>query len=101
MAAHATQATTRAKPVVYWTPEISSAYLQRMYKLINKNISGKVALKLHTGEPNGPFILPRDWIKELQATIPNGIIVECNVLYESPHQTTACHRKVLVDILTG
>lgn len=95
LSAHAASSTGKSKPIVYWTPEISSASLQRMYQLIKKNITGKVALKLHTGEPNGPFILPRDWIKELQATIPNSTIVECNVLYKSPRQTTAGHRKVL------
>ena len=66
-----------------------------MYHLINKEISGKVALKLHTGEPNGPNILPREWVKALQAEIPNSNIVECNVLYKSPRQTTAGHRKVI------
>lgn len=34
------------KPVVYWTPEISSASLRRMYNLIKGGITGKVALKL-------------------------------------------------------
>ena len=81
--------------VVYWTPELSKDAFLRMYHLINKEISGKVALKLHTGEPNGPNILPREWVKALQAEIPNSNIVECNVLYKSPRQTTAGHRKVI------
>ena len=83
------------RPIVYWTPEISSESLQRMYRLICGEITGKVALKLHTGEPKGPNILPREWIRDLQKTIPNSTIVECNVLYKSPRQTTAGHRKVL------
>ena len=85
------------RSVVYWTPEISPESLQRMYALVSGNIKGKVALKLHTGEPKGPNILPPAWIKQLQAQIPQSTIVECNVLYKSPRQTTAGHRKVLVE----
>lgn len=83
------------RPVVYWTPELSAESLMRMYRRINRDITGKVALKLHTGEPGGPNILPREWVKALQATIPNSSIVECNVLYKSPRQTTEGHRKVI------
>ena len=60
LSAHAASSTGKSKPIVYWTPGISSASLQRMYQLIKKNITGKVALKLHTGEPNGPFIENRE-----------------------------------------
>ena len=98
------------KPIVYWAPELSSEALLRMYSLINRNITGRVALKLHTGEPDGPNILPREWIRDFQAAVPNSTIVECNVLYKSPRQTTEGHRKVLeqngwtfcpVDIMDG
>lgn len=69
-----------------------------------------MALKHHTGEPDGPNILPREWIRDFQAAVPNSTIVECNVLYKSPRQTTEGHRKVLeqngwtfcpVDIMDG
>lgn len=83
------------KAKVYWTPELSSQALRDMYALINRSITGKVALKLHTGEPHGPNILPRDWIKDFQASIPQSTIVECNVLYSSPRQHTKTHREVL------
>ena len=83
------------RPIVYWTPEISEAALIRMVNLVKGELTGKIALKLHTGEPKGPNILPPAWIKTLQGTIPESTIVECNVLYKSPRQTTAGHRKVL------
>lgn len=83
------------KSVVYWTPELSGDALLKMYKLVDKNIKGKVAIKLHTGEPEGPNILPREWVKQFQAAVPNSTIVECNVLYDSPRKTTEGHRKVL------
>ena len=82
----------RAK--VYFTRDLSSAGLLKLYKLVNADISGKVAVKLHTGEPNGPNILPREWVKDFLVEVP-GTIVECNVLYGSPRQTTEGHRETL------
>ena len=49
---------SRAK--VYFTPVLDSAHLIKLYQLVNSAIYGKVAIKLHTGEKNGPNILPRD-----------------------------------------
>ena len=66
-----------------------------MYSKINQDLTGKVAIKLHTGEPHGPNILPREWVKQLLTQIPNGTIVETNVLYDSPRQTTKGHRETL------
>ena len=83
------------KPIVYWTPELSGDALLRLYQLINKDITGRVALKLHTGEPGGPNILPREWIKQFQRAVPQSTIVESNVLYKSPRQTSEGHRRVL------
>lgn len=83
------------KPIVYWTPELSGDALLRLYQLINKDITGRVALKLHTGEPGGPNILPREWIKQFQRAVPQSTIVESNVLYKSSRQTSEGHRRVL------
>lgn len=67
----------------------------RLYGRINRDIGGKVALKGHTGEPHGPNILPPAWIKNIQDHIPHSTIAECNVLYDSPRQTTKGHRATL------
>ncbi len=83
------------KAVVYFTRDLSAEGLKKIYSKINQNLTGKVAIKLHTGEPHGPNILPREWVKDLQAQIPNSTIVETNVLYESPRQTTQGHRETL------
>ena len=69
--------------------------MKKVYSKINQNLTGKVAVKLHTGEPHGPNILPREWVKELLTQIPNATIVETNVLYDSPRQTTKGHRETL------
>lgn len=83
------------KAVVYFTRDLSAEGLKKVYSKIKQNLTGKVAVKLHTGEPHGPNILPREWVKQLLAQIPNGTIVETNVLYDSPRQTTKGHRETL------
>lgn len=83
------------KAKVYFTKDLSAASLLRLYGMINQNLTGKIAVKLHTGEPDGPNILPREWIKEFLAHVPGSTVVECNVLYDSPRQTTEGHRKTL------
>ena len=80
---------------VYMTKDLSPNGLKKIYSYINKNISGNVAVKLHTGEPHGPNIIPPAWVKEFLTVVPNSTIVECNVLYPSPRQNTATHRETL------
>ena len=80
---------------VYFTKTIDAAHLIKLYKKINENIYGKVAIKLHTGEKNGPNILPRDMVKAFQAQVPNSAIVECNTLYHGDRFDTKGHRETL------
>lgn len=80
---------------VYFSPVIDAASLIRLYNLVNENIYGKVAIKVHTGEKNGPNILPRDLVKALQSQIPNSAIVETNTLYAGNRSTTKDHRETL------
>ncbi|MCF0254483.1 MAG: (Fe-S)-binding protein, partial [Duodenibacillus sp.] len=56
---------------VYFTPAIDAEHLIRLYGLVSGGIHGRVAVKLHTGEKNGPNILPRDMVKALIAAIPD------------------------------
>ncbi len=91
----AAEAQTAPRARVYFSKEISPDAMLRLYGKINQDIGGKIALKVHTGEPNGPNILPPAWIKNIQEHIPNSTIVECNVLYDSPRQTTEGHRQTL------
>ena len=86
-------ASERAK--VYFTKDLSAESLLRLYRMVNQNITGDIAVKLHTGEPDGPNILPREWVKAFLSEVPRTTIVECNVLYASPRQTTEGHRKTL------
>lgn len=67
-----------------------------MYEKINENLTGKVAVKLHTGEQHGPNIIPRPWVKALMGKdIPGGAIVETNTYYDGDRYITEKHRKTL------
>ena len=84
---------TKAK--VYFTRSIEAEHLIKLYNLVNENIYGKVAIKLHTGEKHGPNILPRDMVQAFQATVPDSAIVETNTLYPGDRYTTEDHRDTL------
>ena len=84
------------KSVVYFTRDLSARGLQKIYEKVNQNITGKVAIKVHTGEKNGPNIIPRPWVKELiEKDIPGATIVETNTLYHGDRYTTESHRETL------
>lgn len=84
-----------SKAKVYFSRRIDAETLKKLYSLINDEIYGKVAIKLHTGEKHGPNILPRDMVQALQAEIPNSTIVETNTLYPGDRYTTEQHRETL------
>ena len=83
--------------VVYFTRDISAQGIEKIYERVNANISGKVAIKLHTGEPHGPNIIPSAWVKEfMEKELPDATIIETNTYYnDSQRFTTELHRKTL------
>ena len=56
---------TGNESIVYFTRDLSPEGLEAIYKKICGNLTGKIAIKLHTGEKNGPNIIPRPWVKKL------------------------------------
>ena len=84
--------------IVYFTRDLSAAGLQKIYEKVNGPIKGKVAVKLHTGEKNGPNIIPRPWVKELLEAEPelrDATIVETNTYYAGDRYTTEQHREAI------
>lgn len=80
---------------VYFTRDISPAGLLKVYAKVNEEISGKVAIKWHSGEKHGPNIIPREMVKALQESIPDSKLVETNTYYEGDRYTTEDHRETL------
>lgn len=82
--------------VVYFTRDLSPEGLRRITARVLGNLTGLVGVKLHTGEPNGPNIIPHSWVKELiQNDLPQAVILETNTYYEGQRYTTEQHRKTL------
>ncbi len=87
---------TGNESIVYFTRDLSPEGIEKIYERINANIKGKVAIKLHTGEPHGPNIIPPAWVKEfMQKELPDATIVETNTFYDGDRYTTEQHRETL------
>ena len=87
---------TGNESIVYFTRDLSAEGLRKIYKYVNANISGKVAVKLHTGEQHGPNIIPSEWVKYLfENEIPDATIIEANTLYDGDRGNTEKHRETL------
>ena len=82
--------------IVYFTRDLSAEGICKVYERVNAAICGKVAIKLHTGEPHGPNIIPSAWVKTfMEKELPDATIVETNTFYDGDRYTTEQHRKTL------
>ena len=83
-------------PKVYMFKEISPENLVKIYEALNRKATGKVAVKLSTGEPGGHNFLQPALIKDLVQKV-NGTIVECNTAYGGGRADTESHLKAAAD----
>lgn len=84
------------KPKVYMTRDISPESLVEIYKALGRKASGRVAVKLSTGEPGGNNFLQPALIGKLVKEV-NGTIVECNTAYGGGRANTEAHMKAAED----
>lgn len=81
---------------VYMTKDISPAGLMAVYKALNREATGKVAIKVHMGEPGGENFLSPDLIKDFVLSV-NGTFVDCNTAYGGRRASTAMHLQAAED----
>lgn len=82
--------------VVYFTANLSAEGLLRIFDKVGAHLTGKVGIKLHTGEKDGPNIIPRPWVKKLvDKRLSSAAIVETNTYYEGDRYTTPQHRETI------
>lgn len=81
---------------VYMFKEISSENLVKIYEALGREATGKVAVKLSTGEPGGHNFLQPSLIQPLVKKV-NGTIVECNTAYGGGRADTESHLKAAAD----
>lgn len=79
-----------SKAKVYFTKEITSQAMIRMYEAMGVRLQGKVAVKLHSGEVGNQNFLRPDFMKPIIDYV-KGTIVECNTAYEGRRNTTDAH----------
>ncbi len=79
---------------VYFSRTITPEKVLELYKLAGKTLSGKVAVKVHSGEKgNQNFLRPEFWKDVIDYV--GGTVVECNTAYQGERNDTARHRKLL------
>lgn len=82
------------KPKVFFSKEITPEKVVELYRLTGKELTGKIAVKLHSGEEgNQNFLKPEFWKAVVEQV--NGTVVECNTAYEGSRDTTEKHLKTL------
>lgn len=82
--------------IVYFTRDLSAEGLRRIAHRVSSGLKGRVGIKVHTGEPEGPNILPREWVAELVAAdFPDATLIETNTYYEGARYITEDHRHTL------
>ena len=89
---------TGNESIVYFTRDISPEGIMKAYEKVCANMTGKVAVKLHTGEPHGPNFTPASWVQkvmESEPTLKDATIVETNTFYAGDRYTTEQHLKTL------
>ena len=78
------------KAKVYFTKDITPESVLRLYKALGVNLPGKVAVKVHSGEPgNQNFLRPDFWSDMINYV--GGTVVECNTAYAGKRNTTEAH----------
>ena len=82
------------KSKVYFTKVITPEKVVEMYKILNKELCGQVAVKVHSGEEGNQNYLHPEFMRPMINYI-NGTVVECNTAYEGERNTTEKHKKLM------
>lgn len=79
---------------VYFSKNITPEEVVRLYRAAGRELTGKIAVKVHSGEAgNQNFLKPDFWKKMVDEV--GGTVVECNTAYEGERNTTLKHKKVI------
>lgn len=98
------------KSKVYFCQDVTPEGVLKLYKKLNKALTGRIAIKVHSGEEGNPnFLRPEFWKPVVDFV--GGIIVECNTAYKGARHNAEKHRELFqkhgwsvhfpVDLLDG
>lgn len=79
---------------VYFSREITAEKVLELYRLTGKELCGRVAVKVHSGEKGNQNFLKPDFWKPIIDHV-GGTVVECNTAYEGARNTTEKHLELI------
>lgn len=79
---------------VFFTRDITPQKAVDLYETAGKKLTGRVAVKLHSGEEGNQNFLGPDFCEPIVNHV-NGTVVECNTAYDGERNTTEKHRKLI------
>lgn len=82
------------KAKVYFTKNLSSESLIKIYNAVGKSLTGKIAIKVHSGEDGNQNFLHPEYFKDIIEYV-NGTVVECNTAYDGARNTTEKHKELM------
>lgn len=82
------------KAKVYFTKTITPENVVKMFEVLNKELPGRVAVKVHSGEKGNQNYLRPEFMKQMVEHV-SGTIVECNTAYEGARNESDKHKELL------
>ena len=82
------------KANVYFTKNITSEAVIKMYEQLDVALPGRVAVKVHSGEQGNQNYLRPEFLRPMIEHV-NGTVVECNTAYDGERNSTEKHRKLI------
>ena len=84
------------KSTVYFIKDITPENVVKIYEKLGKELTGKVAVKVHSGEKGNQNYLHPEFMHPVVEHV-HGTIVECNTAYEGARNTTEKHQQLIKD----
>lgn len=84
------------KSTVYFIKDITPENVVKIYEKLSKELTGKVAVKVHSGEKGNQNYLHPEFMRPIVEHV-HGTIVECNTAYEGARNTTEKHQQLIKD----
>lgn len=82
------------KAKVFFTKEITPESVIKAYEALGKDLPGKVAIKLHSGEQGNQNYLRPEFFQPIIHRL-GGTVVECNTAYGGARNSTVNHLKLI------
>lgn len=82
------------KAKVYFTRTITPEAVIKMYQALQKDLPGKVAVKVHSGEKGNQNYLRPEFMRPMVEAV-KGTVVECNTAYDGARNSTEKHKHLI------